>query len=73
VYTWYKITAVEEVMRGMDDVVCQGKVLYIGMSDVPAWWVAQANALAQLRRWLSFNFWFGTACGRSLGRRARSD
>jgi hypothetical protein len=33
VYTWYKITAVEEVMRGMDDVVCQGKVLYIGMPD----------------------------------------
>jgi aryl-alcohol dehydrogenase-like predicted oxidoreductase len=65
VYTWYKITAVEEVMRGMDDVVCPGKLLYIGVSDVPAWWVAQANALAQLRRWLSFIFWFGTACGRS--------
>jgi aryl-alcohol dehydrogenase-like predicted oxidoreductase len=56
VYTWYKITAVEEVMRGMDDVVCPGKLLYIGVSDVPAWWVAQANALAQLRGWLSFIF-----------------
>jgi hypothetical protein len=62
-------------MRGRDDAVSQGKALYmyIGMSDVPAWWVAQANALAQLRGWLSFILWFGTACGRSLGRRARSD
>jgi aryl-alcohol dehydrogenase-like predicted oxidoreductase len=56
VYTWDQITAVEQVMRGRDDVVCQGKVLYIGMSDVPAWWVARANALAQLRGWLPFIF-----------------
>jgi aryl-alcohol dehydrogenase-like predicted oxidoreductase len=56
VYTWYKITAVEEVMRDRDDVVRQGQLLYIGMSDVPAWWVARANALAQLRGWLPFIF-----------------
>jgi aryl-alcohol dehydrogenase-like predicted oxidoreductase len=57
VYTWDQITAVEEVMRDRDDVVRQPQVLYIGMSDAPAWWVAQANALAQLRGWLSFIFW----------------
>jgi aryl-alcohol dehydrogenase-like predicted oxidoreductase len=44
---------VEEVMRGLDDIVRQGKVLYIGISDAPAWWIAQANALA-LRGWTQF-------------------
>jgi aryl-alcohol dehydrogenase-like predicted oxidoreductase len=30
------------------------KVLYVGISDAPAWWIAQANTLAQLRGWLPF-------------------
>src|SRR5258706_9153661 len=46
---WDQITPVEEVMRGLDDLVRQGKVLYGGISDAPAWWIAQANTLAQLR------------------------
>jgi len=33
-------------MRGLDDLVRQGKVLYLGISDAPAWWIAQANTLA---------------------------
>src|SRR5882762_2541608 len=41
-------------MRGLDDLVCQGKVLYVGISDAPAWWVAQANTLAELRGWTQF-------------------
>ena len=43
-------------MRASDDLVRQGKVLYTytGISDVPAWWVAQANTLAQLRDWSPF-------------------
>jgi len=41
-----QITPVEEVMRGLDDLVRQGKVLYVGISDAPAWWIAQANTLA---------------------------
>src|SRR5258708_31096073 len=41
-------------MRGLDDLVRRGKVLYVGISDVPAWWVAQANTLAQLRGWSPF-------------------
>jgi aryl-alcohol dehydrogenase-like predicted oxidoreductase len=41
-------------MRGLDDLVCQGKVLYVGISDAPAWWIAQANTLAQLRGWSPF-------------------
>ena len=51
VHIWDQITPVEEVMRGLDDLVRQGKVLYIGISDAPAWWVAQANTLASLRGW----------------------
>jgi len=33
----------EEVMRSLDDIVRQGKILYIGISDAPAWWIAQAK------------------------------
>jgi len=54
VHIWDAITPVEEVMRGLDDLVRQGKVLYIGISDVPAWWIAQANTLADLRGWSRF-------------------
>ena len=54
VHIWDGITPVEEVMRGLDDLVRQGKVLYVGISDAPAWWIAQANTLAQLRGWTQF-------------------
>jgi aryl-alcohol dehydrogenase-like predicted oxidoreductase len=53
-HIWDKMTPVEEVMRAFDDVVRQGKVLYIGVSDAPAWWIAQANTLADLRGWTKF-------------------
>jgi aryl-alcohol dehydrogenase-like predicted oxidoreductase len=54
VHIWDQITPVEEVMRGLDDLIRQGKVLYIGISDAPAWWIAQANTLASFRGWSSF-------------------
>ena len=54
VVIWDQITPVEEVMRGLDDLVRQGKVLYVGISDAPAWWIAQANTLAHLRGWSPF-------------------
>ena len=54
VHIWDGITPVEEVMRALDDLVRQGKVLYVGISDAPAWWIAQANMLAQLRGWSPF-------------------
>lgn len=50
-HAWDFLTPVEEVMRAFDDLVRAGKVLYIGMSDVPAWVVAQANTLAACRGW----------------------
>jgi aryl-alcohol dehydrogenase-like predicted oxidoreductase len=54
VHIWDQITPVEEVMRGLDDLVRAGKVLYVGISDAPAWWIAQANTLAELRGWSPF-------------------
>jgi aryl-alcohol dehydrogenase-like predicted oxidoreductase len=54
VHAWDQITPVEEVMRGLDDLVRAGKVLYAGISDAPAWWIAQANTLAHLRGWSPF-------------------
>jgi len=42
------------VMRGLDDLVRAGKVLYIGVSDTPAWIVSQANTMAALRGWTPF-------------------
>ncbi len=53
-HAWDFTTPVEEVMRAFDDLVRQGKVFYIGISDTPAWIVSQANTLAQLRGWTEF-------------------
>jgi len=53
-HMWDFTTPVEEVMRAFDDLVRAGKVLYIGISDTPAWVVAQANTLADLRGWSRF-------------------
>jgi aryl-alcohol dehydrogenase-like predicted oxidoreductase len=54
VHIWDQMTPAEEVMRGLDDLVRQGKILYVGISDAPAWWIAQANTLAHLRGWSPF-------------------
>jgi aryl-alcohol dehydrogenase-like predicted oxidoreductase len=48
------LTPIEEVMRGLDDLVRQGKVLYVGVSDTPAWVVSQANTIADFRGWSAF-------------------
>jgi aryl-alcohol dehydrogenase-like predicted oxidoreductase len=48
------ITPVDEIVRALDDQVRLGKVLYVGISDSPAWLVAQANTLADLRGWSPF-------------------
>ena len=53
-HIWDQLTPVEEVMRGFDDLVRQGKILYAGVSDMPAWVVAKANTLAELRGWTPF-------------------
>ena len=48
------MTPIEEVMRSLDDLVRSGKILYVGISDVPAWVVSYADAIAELRGWSSF-------------------
>ncbi len=53
-HVWDFTTPVEEVMRAFDDLIRQGKVLYIGISDAPAWIVARSNTLAELRGWTPF-------------------
>lgn len=53
-HTWDFMTPPEEVMRAFDDLVRAGKVLYIGISDAPAWVVSQCNTLAELRGWTQF-------------------
>ncbi|MEN9565976.1 MAG: hypothetical protein RLZZ69_1172 [Cyanobacteriota bacterium] len=53
-HCWEFRTPIEEVMRALDDLVRAGKVLYLGISDTPAWKVAQANTIADLRGWTPF-------------------
>ncbi|HKX97600.1 MAG TPA: aldo/keto reductase [Candidatus Nitrosocosmicus sp.] len=54
VHAWDQTTPIEEMMRALDDMVKSGKILYIGISDAPAWVVSQANTLANLKGWTEF-------------------
>ncbi|KIK57459.1 hypothetical protein GYMLUDRAFT_86885 [Collybiopsis luxurians FD-317 M1] len=47
VHWWDYDTSVKEVMDGLHTLILQGKVLYLGISDTPAWIVAQANEYAR--------------------------
>jgi aryl-alcohol dehydrogenase-like predicted oxidoreductase len=50
-HIWDGTTPVEEILRAMDDLVRAGKVLYVGISDTPAWQIARMQAIADLRGW----------------------
>lgn len=54
VHAWDGLTPYQETMRALDDLVRSGKVLYIGVSDTPAWAVSASNVLAELRGWSQF-------------------
>jgi aryl-alcohol dehydrogenase-like predicted oxidoreductase len=54
VHMWDRATPIEETMRALDDAVSAGKVLYVGISDAPAWVVSRANTLAEWRGWSPF-------------------
>jgi aryl-alcohol dehydrogenase-like predicted oxidoreductase len=54
VHIWDRHTPIEETMRALDDVTRAGKVLYVGISDAPAWLVSRANTLAEWRGWNPF-------------------
>lgn len=53
-HSWDFTTQPDEVMRGLDDLVRQGKILYAGVSDTPAWVISRCNELADLRGWTPF-------------------
>ena len=48
------ITALEETMRALEDVVRAGKVRYLGVSNHPAWMVVKANNFAAANGWSKF-------------------
>lgn len=50
-HIWDWLTPVDEVLRGLDDLVRQGKINYIAISDTPAWMVAKAQTMAELMGW----------------------
>jgi aryl-alcohol dehydrogenase-like predicted oxidoreductase len=50
-HAWDATSPVEEILRGMDDLVRSGKVLYIGISNTVAWQVSRMQAIADLRGW----------------------
>jgi len=54
VHIWDRHTPIEETMRALDDAVTAGKILYVGVSDSPAWVVSRANTLAEWRGWTPF-------------------
>jgi aryl-alcohol dehydrogenase-like predicted oxidoreductase len=54
VHVWDLITPIEEMMRALDDLVRQGKLLHVGVSDMAAWAVARANTLAEWKNWTPF-------------------
>lgn len=53
-HIWDFTTPWEEIMRGLDDLVRSGKVLYVGISDTPAWEISRAQMMAELRGWAPF-------------------
>jgi aryl-alcohol dehydrogenase-like predicted oxidoreductase len=53
-HAWDANTPIDETMAALDDLVRAGKVRYLGVSDTPAWKVAEANVTARFRGWSAF-------------------
>ena len=53
-HAWDVHTPIDETMSALEDLVRAGKVRYIGVSDTPAWKVAEANVTARLRGTAAF-------------------
>ncbi|MBC7360725.1 MAG: aldo/keto reductase [Candidatus Aminicenantes bacterium] len=45
------LTPLEETLRALDDLVHQGKILYIGLSNFAAWQIEKAIGIAALNGW----------------------
>jgi len=59
VHWWDHTTSIEEVMDSLHIMVQQGKVLYLGISDSPAWVVSAANTYARAHGKTSFSIYQG--------------
>lgn len=59
VHWWDFTTSVEEVMHGLNALVVSGKVLYLGISDTPAWVVVKANQYARANGLRPFSVYQG--------------
>ena len=49
-HSWDTVTPLEEVVSTLDDLVRDGKIRHYGFSDVPAWYAARAQTLAEQQR-----------------------
>jgi len=47
IHWWDYTTSIEELMQSLNHLVASGKVLYLGVSDTPAWVVSKANQYAR--------------------------
>ncbi|MCB2231526.1 aldo/keto reductase [bacterium] len=68
VHQWDRTTPIEETLRALDDLVRQGKVRYIGLSNFTAWQIAKADGLARAmgtERFISVQAYYSLA-GRDL-------
>ncbi len=53
-HNWDVHTPIEETMAALESLIQSGKVRYIGVSDTPAWKIAEANVIARFRGWSAF-------------------
>ncbi|KAJ5922479.1 aryl-alcohol dehydrogenase AAD14 [Penicillium verrucosum] len=56
---WDHTTSIEEVMDSLHILIEQGKVMYLGVSDTPAWWVSAANTYARAHGKTQFSVYQG--------------
>ncbi|RBQ66119.1 hypothetical protein FVER14953_13815 [Fusarium verticillioides] len=59
VHWWDWTTSIEELMDSLHILVEQGKVLYLGISDTPAWIVSAANIYAKMHGKTPFSVYQG--------------
>lgn len=59
VHFWDYTTSIEEIMDSLHALVEQGKVMYLGISNTPAWLVSAANTYARLQGKTQFSIYQG--------------
>jgi aryl-alcohol dehydrogenase-like predicted oxidoreductase len=59
IHWWDFTTSIPEVMQSLNHLVAQGKVLYLGISDTPAWIVSKANQYARDHNLRQFSVYQG--------------